>query len=59
MPLPELAKRREAVVRARIAFIEAELALRQAELKWMQLAGILEERFMDLPEKSLPHDAVL
>jgi outer membrane protein TolC len=54
-PLPMLTARKEAVIRARVSFIEAELAVQQAELKWMNLAGVLEERFMDVPNKSLPH----
>jgi outer membrane protein TolC len=56
LPLPELTARREAVVKARMALIEAELKQRQAELAWMHQAGLLEERFMDLPEKSLQYD---
>lgn len=56
LPLPELTARKESVIKARIGVIETELSLHQAELKWMQLAGILEERFMDLPTTSLPHD---
>ena len=55
LSLPVLTARKEAVIRARVSLIEAELALQQAELKWMHLAGILEERFMDVPNKSLPH----
>jgi hypothetical protein len=50
-----LTARKEAVIRARVSLIEAELAVQQAELKWMHLAGILEERFMDVPSQSLPH----
>jgi outer membrane protein TolC len=54
-PLPLLSARREAVIRASVSLIEAELAVRQARLRWMQLAGVLEERFMDVPSRSLPH----
>ena len=53
--LPVLTARREAVIRARVSLIEAELGVQQAELQWMHLAGILEERFMDVPSRSLPH----
>jgi outer membrane protein TolC len=59
LPLPTLSARREAVIRARVSLIEAELALQQAELKWMHLAGVLEERFMDVPSRSLPHQVNL
>lgn len=55
LPLPELTARRETVIRARVSVIEAELEGYQARLKWLQLAGMLEERFMDQPERSLPH----
>ena len=55
LTLPLFTARKEAVIRARVALIEAELALQRAELKWMHLAGILEERFMDVPSQSLPH----
>jgi len=55
LPLPKLTARKEAVIQARVSLIEAELAVQQAELKWMHLAGILEERFMDVPSQSLPH----
>jgi len=54
-PLPNLTTRKEAVIRARVSLIEAELAMQQAVLKWMHLAGILEERFMAVPIQSLPH----
>ena len=53
--LPMLTARREAVIRARVSLIEAELAVQQVELKWMHLAGVLEERFMGVPSRSLPH----
>jgi len=53
--LPMLISRREAVIRARVSLIEAELAVQQVELKWMHLAGVLEERFMGVPSRSLPH----
>jgi outer membrane protein TolC len=59
LPLPRLVERKEAVIRARVSLIEAELAVQQAEVKWMHLAGILEERFMDVPSRSLPHQAGL
>jgi len=55
LPLPKLTENKEAVIRARVSLIEAELAVQQAELKWMQLAGMLEERFMDVPSQNLPH----
>ncbi|MCL2122967.1 MAG: TolC family protein [Desulfovibrionaceae bacterium] len=55
LPLPMLTKHKEAVILARVSLIKAELAVQQAELKWMHMAGILEERFMDVPNQSLPH----
>ena len=55
LDLPTLTKSKEAVIRARVSLIEAELAAQQAELQWMHLAGILEERFMDVPLQNLPH----
>ena len=54
-PLPKLTASRESVIRARVSLIEAELAVQQAALQWMNLAGILEERFMGVPSRSLPH----
>jgi len=59
VPLPMLTKCKEAVIRARVALIEAELAMQQAELRWMHLAGVLDERFMDVPSRSLPHQVGL
>jgi len=53
LSLTMLIKHKEAVINARVSLIEAELNLQQAELKWMHLAGILEERFMDAPSQSL------
>jgi len=55
LDLPMLTKSKDAVIRARVSLIQAELALQQAELQWMHLAGILEERFMDVPNQNLPH----
>jgi len=55
LSLPMLIKHKEAVIKARVALIEAELGLQQADLKWMHLAGILEERFMDVPSQSLSY----
>jgi outer membrane protein TolC len=54
-PLTTLTSRMQSVIRARVSLIEAELAVQQAELRWMHLAGWLEERFMDVPSRSLPH----
>ena len=55
LSLPELTESKEAVIQARVSLIEAELAVQQAELNWMHLAGTLEERFMDVPSQSLSH----
>jgi outer membrane protein TolC len=59
LPLTSLIDRKEAVIQARATHIEAELDVQQAALKWMHLAGVLEERFMDVPSRSLQHpDAI-
>ena len=51
--LPELNSRNEEMTQARIAHIEAELNCRLANLDWMYLAGLLQERFLGLPAKEL------
>jgi outer membrane protein TolC len=53
--LPALVARKEAVIKARVSLLEAELKEQQAGLKWMHLAGVLEERFMGAPSQSLIH----
>ncbi|MDO5484445.1 MAG: TolC family protein [Desulfovibrionaceae bacterium] len=51
--LPALTSRQEDMVKARIAHIEAELEYRLANLDWMYLANVLQERFLGLPAKEL------
>lgn len=51
--LPEVTNRQEAMVQARIAHIEAELEYRLANLNWMHLANVLQERFLGLPAKEV------
>ena len=41
------------MVQASIAHIEAELEYRLANLDWMYLANILQERFLGLPAKEV------
>lgn len=45
--------RRERMVNARIALIEAELEYKLAQLDWMYLANILQERFLGLPPREV------
>ncbi len=49
--LPEVVNRRESMVAAHIAFIQAELEYKLAQLKWMYVANVLQERFLGLPAK--------
>ena len=41
----------EAMTNARIAYIEAELEYKLANLEWMYVANLLQERFLGLPAK--------
>ena len=47
--LPEVANRQEAMVQQQINYINTELEYRLAELKWMYVAGLLQEHFLGLP----------
>lgn len=49
--LPVVAERQEAMTNARIAYIEAELEYKLANLEWMYVANLLQERFLGLPAK--------
>ena len=46
-----VAERQEAMTNARIAYIEAELEYKLANLEWMYVANLLQERFLGLPAK--------
>ena len=47
--LPDVANRQEAMVQQQINYINTELEYRLAELKWMYVAGLLQEHFLGLP----------
>ncbi len=49
--LPALASRQEEMVKARISYIEAEMEYKLANLEWMYVANLLQERFLGLPAK--------
>ncbi len=51
--LPDMVSRQEAATNARIAYIQAELDYRLAQLEWMYLANLLQERFLGLPAKEI------
>ncbi len=51
--LPDLATKHEEVVQARIAYINAELDYKLAQLEWMELSNSLAQRFLGLPAKEL------
>lgn len=49
--MPDVLQRRRAMVDARIELIKAELDYNLAQLKWMYVASVLQERFLGLPLK--------
>ena len=51
--LPDMVERQEAATNARIAYIQAELEYKLAQLEWMQLANVLQERFLGPPAKEI------
>lgn len=51
--LPDMVERQEAATNARIAYIQADLEYKLAQLEWMQLANLLQERFLGLPAKEI------
>ncbi|MDE5878799.1 MAG: TolC family protein [Desulfovibrio sp.] len=51
--LPDMVQSQEAAANARIAHIQAELEYKLAQLEWMQLANVLQERFLGLPAKEI------
>ena len=46
-----VADRQESMVNARITYIKAELEYKLANLEWMYVANLLQERFLGLPAK--------
>ncbi len=51
--LPDVARYQEAMVEAQIKYIETELEYRLALLDWMYLSGLLQRRFLGLPDREL------
>lgn len=51
--LPDMVSRQEEATNARIAYIQAELEYKLAQLEWMYLANLLQERFLGLPAKEI------
>ncbi|MDO5536521.1 MAG: TolC family protein [Desulfovibrionaceae bacterium] len=51
--LPEVAERQEKMINAQIDYINSELDYRLAQLAWMKVSGLLEKRFLGLPDKEL------
>ena len=51
--LPDMANKQEDMVQARIAFINADLDYKLAQLEWMTLSNSLAERFLGLPAKEV------
>lgn len=49
--LPELVDKRQDMVNAKIELINADLQYKLAQLKWMFVANVLQERFLGLPLK--------
>ena len=47
--MPAMSSAHEAMVQSRIKLIEAELELKLANLEWMYVANLLQERFLGLP----------
>ena len=52
-PFPDLAKKRESLITARINFLQAELDYNVARLLWMDTAGVLQERYLGPPAKEI------
>ncbi len=51
--LPRVAETQENMVRAQINYINSELNYRLATLDWMKVSGLLEKRFLGLPDREL------
>lgn len=50
---PAVMNKKEAVVNSRIKYINAELELDLAQLEWMDVANVLQERYLGLPAKEI------
>ena len=53
MQLPDVARRQEDMVQARISYITADLDYKLAMLEWMDLSNSLSQRFLGLPAKEV------
>ena len=51
--LPDMANKQEDMVQARIAYINADLDYKLAQLEWMSLSNSLAQRFLGLPAKEV------
>jgi len=51
--LPDMASKQEDMVQARIAYINADLDYKLAQLEWMSLSNSLAQRFLGLPAKEV------
>lgn len=51
--LPHMLELQEAATKARVNYIKAELEYKLAQLKWMELASVLQERFLGPPAKEI------
>ena len=51
--LPNVATRQENMVQAQLNYIRTELDYRLAQLEWMYVSGILQKRFLGLPDRDL------
>lgn len=51
--LPDMASKQEDMVQARIAYINADLDHKLAQLEWMSLSNTLAQRFLGLPAKEV------
>lgn len=52
-PFPTLLAQKEKLVNARIEFINAVLELKLAQLQWMELANVLQEKYIGPPAKEV------
>lgn len=50
---PAIAAKQQALAAARVAFIQADLDFKLARLQWMNVANMLQERFLGLPQKEV------
>ncbi len=53
VPFPVLADAQKALTEARIAYVNAELEYKLAQLTWMSVAGVLKERYIGKPAREL------